>query len=615
LLGVCFAFVNPHTRGINNNYFGSGFALSTRHVCGDALLITTIHWRILAWADTWTTDWNQWRALLTTNSICRRSSLCSLSFHIPHCNAIIQEATFRVSPKAIYKITDQGKRVARWREVVINGAPMPDGQQDPVVARKEAAKRSAEQRARESNESGGHASASGSARSGSVGVRASATEVAYNTSANPNPMPQTITSISDAHVQRRASVAEYLGRGDAGGQQQAAANDRKSNTDRLKMILEEPALRHLFREFLRGNFSEENLSFWLDVQDFKRRFHTTSSAIANNVGSANQHQHQQQREQSMNPNAAYGQVPTATGTGAAGAGGPRNPNGTLKTPGQQAMAKHHESLVAMTFVIYNTYLAQGSACELNIDHALRNELFAYLNDVLVISQRPMTGAGAGAGAGTSGAGNGGAGGRAGEGQTTTTKTMLLKGRVEPDQANIFNASQLQAIIKIYERIQVHVFRLMATDSVPKVRAFSFSCGDPLPPPSSPGARWCCRQTDRQILIGVLVAGVQFIKTQRFLALRSWVDDIDALDNEEFASSPSIPSPAVPPGLYPPPLLQQAHAPPQQSQLQVPPGHRGSDEVGRAYLTISQAANEKAQTKLKAARLLGHSANVSDTSLS
>lgn len=181
---------------------------------------------------------------------------------------------------------------------------------------------------------------------------------------------------------------------------------KESNTDRLRHILEEPALRSLFREFLRGNFCEENLSFWLDVQDFKRRFSKTSSAIA------------------------APQARTAP---------PRH-----NAPGQAAMEKHHESLITMAFVIYNTYLAPSSPCELNIDSGLRNELVAYLNQVLMDS----TG-------------------------------HAVQGRVEPDQATSFNATQLQTMIRLYERIQTHVFRLMATDSVPKVSLLfrSDKCSD------------------------------------------------------------------------------------------------------------------------------------------
>lgn len=293
---------------------------------------------------------------------------------------------------------------------------MPDGQQDPIQAKKEAAARIAAanaEAARGSSESGGPDG-----------------EVAYREGAPP--MPATIMSTTDAKIQRRASMAERLRSEYQNGVNRniaaaSAVHDKKSNTDRLKSILDEPALRHLFREFLRGNFSEENLSFWLDVQDFKRRFHTTSSAIANNA---------------LNAQANPARPSTAAGGGA----GKLNANGTPQTPGQAAMEKHHQALVGMTFVIYNTYLAQGSACELNIDHALRNELFAYLNEVMVLHQ----------------------GQRSGSSDSAPTGRVILKGRVEPEQANAFNATQLQAIIRIYERIQVHVFRLMATDSVPKV---------------------------------------------------------------------------------------------------------------------------------------------------
>lgn len=91
---------------------------------------------------------------------------------------------------------------------------------------------------------------------------------------------------------------------------------KDSHAARLKQILDEPALRSLFREFLRTNFCEENLSFWLDVQDFKRRFGTTSSAVAAPV------------------------------SGQQGKG--------QKAQGHAAMEKHQGDLIAMAFVIYNS---------------------------------------------------------------------------------------------------------------------------------------------------------------------------------------------------------------------------------------------------------------------
>ncbi len=172
-------------------------------------------------------------------------------------------------------------------------------------------------------------------------------------------------------------------------------NNKESNAERLRYIIEDVQIRHLFREFLRSNFCEENLSFWLDVEDFKRKFGVTSSAVAAASAKSN-----------------------------------------ARAPGHAAMEKHHESLINTAFNIYNKYLAPSSQCELNIDHGLRNELAKYLEDVV-----------------------------------TGHTGKAFSGRVEPEQATAFNATQLQAMIRLYERIQTHVFRLMATDSVPKVRNF------------------------------------------------------------------------------------------------------------------------------------------------
>lgn len=221
---------------------------------------------------------------------------------------------------------------------------------------------------------------------------------------------------TDAKIHRRISMAEKLNANYEAGERKG----KESNTDRLRYILEEPALRSLFREFLRGNFCEENLSFWLDVQDFKRKFNITSSAMA------------------VTP------APRA---------------GSRNTPGQAAMEKHHESLINTAFVIYNTYLAPSSQCELNIDHGLRNELAKYLEEVV-----------------------------------TSLTGKAFQGRVEPEQANAFNATQLQTMIRLYERIQMHVFRLMATDSVPKVRSLFISLNVSDPPTSSSSKQrssWQC----------------------------------------------------------------------------------------------------------------------------
>lgn len=99
---------------------------------------------------------------------------------------------------------------------------------------------------------------------------------------------------------------------------------RDSNTQRLEKILNDPALRLLFRENLRETHCEENLSFYQDVTEFVRG---CKAAI-------------RQAQKSL----------TATSMD------------TIK------------EIMAQAYGIYNAFLAPGSPCELNIDHQLRNNL-------------------------------------------------------------------------------------------------------------------------------------------------------------------------------------------------------------------------------------------------
>lgn len=99
---------------------------------------------------------------------------------------------------------------------------------------------------------------------------------------------------------------------------------RDSNTNRLEKILSDPALRLLFRENLRETHCEENLSFYLDVDEFVR---SCRAAIRT----------------------------------------------AQKNPGATSMDGIKE-IMAQAYGIYNAFLAPGSPCELNIDHQLRNNL-------------------------------------------------------------------------------------------------------------------------------------------------------------------------------------------------------------------------------------------------
>ena len=100
---------------------------------------------------------------------------------------------------------------------------------------------------------------------------------------------------------------------------------RDSNTQRLDRILNDPALRLLFRENLRETHCEENLSFYLDVDEFVRQ-----CRLAVRVAQ--------------------------------------------KGPSNAASMDAIKEIMAQAYGIYNAFLAPGSPCELNIDHQLRNNL-------------------------------------------------------------------------------------------------------------------------------------------------------------------------------------------------------------------------------------------------
>ncbi len=110
---------------------------------------------------------------------------------------------------------------------------------------------------------------------------------------------------------------------------QRAGVSRDSNTQKLDKILNDAALRLLFRENLRDTHCEENLSFYLDVDEFLK---SCRQAIKAN-----------------------------------------SPSRSGKSTSGQNLDSVKETM-ASAYGIYNAFLAPGSPCELNIDHMLRNQL-------------------------------------------------------------------------------------------------------------------------------------------------------------------------------------------------------------------------------------------------
>ncbi|KAL7408870.1 regulator of G protein signaling domain-containing protein [Mrakia frigida] len=182
---------------------------------------------------------------------------------------------------------------------------------------------------------------------------------------------------------------------------------KDSNAAKLHRILEEPALRSLFRQHMRENFCEENLSFWLDVEDLKRRYASSSSA----------------------------------GVSEGGRGGA----GML---GQ--LEKHQQELMDLALILYTTYLAPSSPSEINVHSTLRNEVISYLSAVIASET------------------GGSSASRNGQLQQPTRGALALLPRgATTTSARVNQATQLQIIVGLYERAQRYIFKGMSTDSVPK----------------------------------------------------------------------------------------------------------------------------------------------------
>ncbi|KAF2100291.1 RGS-domain-containing protein [Rhizodiscina lignyota] len=140
-------------------------------------------------------------------------------------------------------------------------------------------------------------------------------------------------------------------------------SSKDSNANRMSIIIRDPALRLLFREYLRDTHCEENLAFYLDVKDFLAGYNSAKRSSA--------------------------------------------------VPKFEAI---RETLAA-AYSLYNAFLAPGSPCELNIDHSLRTAL---------------------------------------AGRMTRA--------VGDDDAMI---KSLDEVASLFDQAQTSVFKLMASDSVPK----------------------------------------------------------------------------------------------------------------------------------------------------
>ncbi|GAA5901945.1 hypothetical protein JCM5296_006309 [Sporobolomyces johnsonii] len=292
-----------------------------------------------------------------------------------------QTAEYRHGPRVLYRVTDEGRRLA------FGGGEGAVASAVPKAVGLEKASSEGVPPGRDSTGSAGDDDASSTTSYDRTGAVAGA--------GARFPGGTGVSNIEGSLVGKKGMADLFkLNLNDPNGATSAAwGKEQHSTTTRLRAILDEPALRSLFRDFLRANYCDENLGFWIEVSDFRRRFSTTSSAI--------------------------------------GASSKRKQGGTSAT---NAMETHQQNLVAAALHIYNTYLAPLSPNELNIDHNLRADVVNYVN-------RSLAEVGAKSGGSAEG---------------------------DPQEAiPPLRATQVQTLLRQYERIQEHIFRLLATDQVPR----------------------------------------------------------------------------------------------------------------------------------------------------
>ncbi|KAL9543433.1 hypothetical protein MBANPS3_008117 [Mucor bainieri] len=108
-----------------------------------------------------------------------------------------------------------------------------------------------------------------------------------------------------------------------------AINPKESNFIKLKVILKDAHLRSLFRDFLEFNYCTENLDFWIDYDNLRRK--------------------------------------------------------CRRHPGQSIA--NQKQLLEEAYALWETYLMPGTThCELNIDHTLRQDMAEEISNIVTLVQ-------------------------------------------------------------------------------------------------------------------------------------------------------------------------------------------------------------------------------------
>ncbi|KAF9213884.1 hypothetical protein BGZ59_004668 [Podila verticillata] len=221
--------------------------------------------------------------------------------------------------------------------------------------------------------------------------------------------------------QREGSTSGGNGHTSSSSNMGSSSQPTTSNTTRLNLILSNATLRDLFKSFLKQNICEENLSFYLEVLDYRSKFNTlinSTRAYAHTLSNG-------------------GQDPTPA-------------------PHPSTLRELEKQICTQAFAIHETYLVSGAPRELNLPHQMRSDITSYMQAVVRNMETPDNS-------------------RSLPTAPTTPSSPSEGGDSNSDDIGSPGASgsnpsggQRELIhISLFDRIHEHIFRLMSTDSVPK----------------------------------------------------------------------------------------------------------------------------------------------------
>ncbi|KAF9958887.1 hypothetical protein BGZ65_001095, partial [Modicella reniformis] len=230
----------------------------------------------------------------------------------------------------------------------------------------------------------------------------------------------------------KESVGQREGNACAGGGIGSSSLPTTSNTTRLNLILSNSTLREMFKNFLKQNICEENLTFYLEVLDYKSRFNTLINATRAHMSSAS--------GQDLATVAAAGSSPTPTAS----------------------LRELEKQICTLAFTIHETYLVLGAPRELNLPHQMRQDITTYMQAVVRNMDAPPPSLSSSSSSTSDSSISSSDVQEQGENGGSPNSTMRSK-----DGLLMGGAGRELIHISLFDSIHEHIFRLMSTDSVPK----------------------------------------------------------------------------------------------------------------------------------------------------